>query len=137
MFRRKNPGPRGFPHKNKKLLETSKVFENEYDVVRSIHQLDERIPAKEMLESAKERLKGKFKGEAEKEKIANLEEIVDFGRHVENLASFKYDLEGFLEALKTLLSDPKERQVATDLYNQYSVVYKKLSSLIRSLKELD
>lgn len=131
---RKNPKFKGLPHKSSELSETAQIFEQPFDVVRTdLGDKKEYFSGEEIVESAKEKYKDVVKVKQRQQELAKLQSPVDFTRHVENLVDFKYDLEGFLEAIKQKYG---EDPVARKVFDQYRNVDSHLKLLIDSLRRL-
>lgn len=132
---RKNPKYKGLPHKSPELSETASIFEQPFDVVRTeLGEKKEFYSGEEIAESAKGKFKDYAKAKQKKLELAKLQSPVDFTRHIENLVDFKYDLEGFLEAIKQKYG---EDPVAKQVFEQYRNVESHLKLLIDSLKRLN
>lgn len=126
---------RGLPHRDEQLTQMSGIFEQQFDASRAkLSSEKEYLPEDEIQESIIQKHIDKSNIKARQEEIESLDIPVDFERHIENLTNFKYDLEGFLGAIKNKYGDD---EVARKIFEQYKTVYNYLNLLVNSLRKLD
>jgi hypothetical protein len=133
--RRRNPGKsKGLPHKSSDITKKASILSSPYDQARAELGLrKEVVEADDLASILSEKLGGRLLADQKKKEIVDFSKGVDFRRHLEAVVAFKFDIEGFLAALKTKFgSDPQ----AKEMYTEYTRVYRKLKELIDTLKAI-
>jgi hypothetical protein len=144
----------GFPHDEDDLKQAARVFARDYDRIRGTLEEKSSLSPTEIAARAEEAPKSKYilspaeiaarvrevaKSKViidkKKKDIANFLSTVDFQPYYDSLFHFQYDLEGFLEALRSRYGK-KGSAGSRDLHKQYSLVLRKCKALITVLKQL-